>query len=164
LKRGGDSSSCAVHYTRYGEAPPFYAPGKMCTLELLGRRISSVTDAPPLAATLAATRVPGFMSVHTPISFEDDTKSKRRKRKNKKRGDGSVNGLDQVKMAEQMVEDTAAINAVKWFRGDDGSLPLQIISDGDNDEQDLFTKVVNRGLNTIQRIRAATTLSADTEN
>ncbi|KAL3805060.1 hypothetical protein HJC23_003288 [Cyclotella cryptica] len=30
---------CTVRYTRYGEAPPWYAPGRMCTLELKGERI-----------------------------------------------------------------------------------------------------------------------------
>jgi hypothetical protein len=29
---------CTVRYTRYGEAPPWYAPGRMCTLDLTGRR------------------------------------------------------------------------------------------------------------------------------
>mmetsp|Transcript_9964 Transcript_9964/g.21412 ORF Transcript_9964/g.21412 Transcript_9964/m.21412 type:complete len:556 (+) Transcript_9964:61-1728(+) len=32
---------CTVHYTRYGEAPPWYAPGRMCTLELRGKRIET---------------------------------------------------------------------------------------------------------------------------
>jgi len=33
-------SQCSVRYTRYGEAPPWYAPGRSCTLELRGKRIS----------------------------------------------------------------------------------------------------------------------------
>ena len=28
-----------VRYTRYGEAPPWYAPGRMCTLDLIGKRV-----------------------------------------------------------------------------------------------------------------------------
>lgn len=31
---------CSVRYTRYGEAPPWYAPGRSCTLELQGKRIA----------------------------------------------------------------------------------------------------------------------------
>ena len=31
---------CSVGYTRYGEAPPWYAPGRTCTLELRGKRIT----------------------------------------------------------------------------------------------------------------------------
>lgn len=151
---GGDGNSCTVQYTRYGEAPPWYAPGKMCTLELVGRRVDSVTDAPPLAATLAATRVPGFMSVHTPIAF--DTDKKRRKK-------GA--GLDASLLKEQLREDTAAMNAVRWFRGNEGSLPLQILpADGNNEEQDVTRKVIDTTLNVIHRIRSATTLRAATEN
>jgi hypothetical protein len=30
---------CTVLYTRYGEAPPWYAPGRSCTLELRGKLI-----------------------------------------------------------------------------------------------------------------------------
>ena len=29
-----------VRYTRYGEAPPWYAPGRMCTLDLIGKRVN----------------------------------------------------------------------------------------------------------------------------
>jgi hypothetical protein len=31
---------CTVRYIRYGEAPPWYAPGRSCTLDLRGRRIT----------------------------------------------------------------------------------------------------------------------------
>jgi hypothetical protein len=31
---------CTVRYTRYGEAPPWYAPGRSCTLDLQGKRIT----------------------------------------------------------------------------------------------------------------------------
>lgn len=151
----GDAST-TVQYVRYGEAPPFYAPGRMCTLELLGKRVDSVTDAPPLAATLAATRVPGFMSVHTPIACNNNLKSLEGK---------NGEGLDKSKLQELMIEDTAAINAVKWFRGsnDEGSLSLQVLSDNDGEEEELMTKVINKGLNALHRIRSATTLTAATE-
>lgn len=40
---------CTVKYTRYGEAPPWYAPGRMCTLELYGKRViyPTTNDDPP---------------------------------------------------------------------------------------------------------------------
>lgn len=59
-----------VKYTRYGEGPPWYGPGKYCMLELTGRKVASVEEAPPLAATVAAQYVPGFLSVDTPISSD----------------------------------------------------------------------------------------------
>jgi hypothetical protein len=41
-------NECTVRYTRYGEAPPWYAPGRSCTLDLQGKRITypdnSITD------------------------------------------------------------------------------------------------------------------------
>uniref|UniRef100_A0A7S4EKH2 Membrane-associated protein n=1 Tax=Pseudo-nitzschia australis TaxID=44445 RepID=A0A7S4EKH2_9STRA len=40
--------STSVHYTRYGEGPPFYAPGRMCMLELRGRPIGDLNEATPL--------------------------------------------------------------------------------------------------------------------
>lgn len=55
---------CSVHYTRYGEAPPWYAPGRSCTLELRGERsMISLHDGmedttnrslPPLASWIAS--------------------------------------------------------------------------------------------------------------
>jgi hypothetical protein len=148
-----NDDTCTVQYTRYGEAPPWYAPGRMCTLELLGRRVDSVTDAPPLAATVAATRIPGFMSVHTPIAFGiKDSK--------KKRG----GGINQNLLKTQQMEDASAINTVKWFRGvEDKSLALQILPEGDYPVQDMQTRLINGALNAVQRIRAATTLNAATE-
>ena len=128
---GDGTSNSIVQYVRYGEAPPFYAPGKMCTLELVGKRVDSVTDAPPLAATLAATRVPGFMSVHTPIASSNNVEN--------------------------------SINAIKWFRGNEGSLPLQVLPENDDLQEDFVTEVANKGLNLLYRVRAATTLTAATE-
>mmetsp|Transcript_10065 Transcript_10065/g.11164 ORF Transcript_10065/g.11164 Transcript_10065/m.11164 type:complete len:487 (+) Transcript_10065:220-1680(+) len=143
---------CTCQYTRYGEAPPWYGPGRMCTLELWGRRVDSVTDAPPLAATLAATKVPGFMSVHTPISFEKNMKQKSKKK-----------GLDQKVIAAAMAEDRAAINAVKWFRSIEGSLPLELLADGDANKKGFVAKNINRGLTFADRIRSATTISSAAE-
>ena len=60
-----------VKYSRYGECPPWYGPNQMCTLELVGRRVDSLRDAPPLAASIASHAIPGFASVSGPIPFGD---------------------------------------------------------------------------------------------
>lgn len=48
---------CLVRYTRYGEAPPWYAPGRSCTLELKGKRNNNDTtnnQMPELASWVAS--------------------------------------------------------------------------------------------------------------
>lgn len=72
--RKNDNDSIRVKYTRYGEGPPWYGPGKYCMLELEGRRAKSVEEAPPLAASVAAERVPGFLSVDAPIASDVSAK------------------------------------------------------------------------------------------
>ena len=47
----------------------------MCSLELTGRRIDSLRDAPPEAARVAS-EVPGFTSVDVPIGESYDHKNK----------------------------------------------------------------------------------------
>jgi hypothetical protein len=37
-----------IYYTRYGEGPPFYAPGRMCMLELQARPIANLHEATPV--------------------------------------------------------------------------------------------------------------------
>jgi hypothetical protein len=49
--------SCTVRYTRYGEGPPFFGPGRICSLELQGRRVYSFDDLPPLTSSLIANRI-----------------------------------------------------------------------------------------------------------
>jgi hypothetical protein len=71
-KQGNDFPR--VRYTRYGEGPPWYGPGKYCMLELQGRRVKSISDAPSLAACFAAQRVPGFLSVDGPITTDASAK------------------------------------------------------------------------------------------
>ena len=152
------SRTCSVRYTRYGEAPLWYGPGKMCTLELWGRRVESVADAPPLAATLAATRIPGFLSVHTPISvgpIDDPKVAKMRNRKRQKT-------LEEKQVRRQMASDQAAIKAVKWFRGEEGSLPLEILRNGEREES-FISSVVDMGMNVAQRLREATTATSSNE-
>ena len=63
--------TCSVRYVRYGEGPPFYAPGRMCTLELTGRRIDTLAEATPLLASLVQRRIPGFWNLSTASSFRE---------------------------------------------------------------------------------------------
>ncbi|CAB9503239.1 expressed unknown protein [Seminavis robusta] len=52
-----------VRYSRYGEGPPFVGPGRTCTLELQGKRVSSVDDLPPFLANVVAERLsPRFLT------------------------------------------------------------------------------------------------------
>eukprot|EP00979_Chaetoceros_neogracilis_P003688 scaffold654_cov253-Chaetoceros_neogracile.AAC.12 len=144
------SHSCTVRYTRYGEAPTWYGPGKMCTLELWGKRVESVADAPPLAATLAATRIPGFLSVHTSIpSGPEDL-------------DNVKKPIQEKQVKAQIAADDAAIRAVNWFRGKEESLPLEVLKENDNDEN-FVDSVVTLGLSVAQRVRAATTAKSAAE-
>jgi hypothetical protein len=46
------SSSSSIYYTRYGEGPPFYAPGRMCMLEMQGRPIYDLKEASPILQRL----------------------------------------------------------------------------------------------------------------
>lgn len=64
--------SCRVRYTRYGEGPVWYGPHRMCTLELHGRRVNRIDEIPSTLARIAASHVPGFMSVHGPVTADDD--------------------------------------------------------------------------------------------
>ncbi len=47
-EKGATSTSPSLYYTRYGEGPPFYAPGRMCMLELRGRPVSNLGEVGPL--------------------------------------------------------------------------------------------------------------------
>ena len=52
-----------MRYTRYGECPPWYGPHQYCSLELVGRRVPTLQDAPPLASSLARQTIPEFSSI-----------------------------------------------------------------------------------------------------
>jgi hypothetical protein len=122
----------------------------MCTLELWGKRVESVADAPPLAATLAATRIPGFLSVHTSIpSGPEDL-------------DNVKKPIQEKQVKAQIAADDAAIRAVNWFRGKEESLPLEVLKENDNDEN-FVDSVVTLGLSVAQRVRAATTAKSAAE-
>eukprot|EP00934_Nitzschia_sp_Nitz4_P005776 Nitzschia sp. Nitz4//scaffold309_size21490//6572//7561//NITZ4_008609-RA/size21490-processed-gene-0.25-mRNA-1//-1//CDS//3329547174//5766//frame0 len=47
-------------YTRYGEGPPFYAPGRMCMLELTAEPLDHERQLPPLVQELLRTHVTGW--------------------------------------------------------------------------------------------------------
>ena len=72
--------NCHVRYSRYGEGPPFFGPGRICSLELQGRRVNSLDDLPPLTASVVADRMsPLFLTPKTMFqrrslsSSDDDT-------------------------------------------------------------------------------------------
>lgn len=155
-KNPSKTSDSTVRYIRYGEAPPWYGPGRMCTLELWGKRIDSLSDAPPLAAVLAATRVPGFLSVNTSIpSIDQSTKKLKPNFQSKK-----LNKKDLSE--EEMAADEAAIRAVHWFKGREGSLPLQISKDS-GDHPNLIATMIDHGLSIAQKVRSATTMTSAAE-
>jgi len=67
---------CTLRYTRYGEGPIWYGPGRLCTLELTGKRVSNWSDGTLLqsrrAAQLALEKVVGFLSVNSPVAEDDE--------------------------------------------------------------------------------------------
>jgi hypothetical protein len=71
---------CTVKYTRYGEAPPWYAPGRMCTLELHGRRladnVSTSQELTPLLSWAASNCKPSFWSGWPSISQTNTSPNK----------------------------------------------------------------------------------------
>jgi hypothetical protein len=71
-----DGDDCTVRYTRYGEGPIWYGPGRLCTLELTGKRISNMAELPPLVAKVAAERVLGFLSVRSAVAQDDSLASR----------------------------------------------------------------------------------------
>mmetsp|Transcript_5578 Transcript_5578/g.16057 ORF Transcript_5578/g.16057 Transcript_5578/m.16057 type:complete len:559 (-) Transcript_5578:421-2097(-) len=84
--RSSTSSSTSVHYTRYGEGPPFYAPGRMCMLELRGRPIGDLDEATPLLRGLLRRDggpVANFHWAGDDPSVEDDAKTKTTTKKKK---------------------------------------------------------------------------------
>ncbi|KAL7451578.1 hypothetical protein ACHAWC_003398 [Mediolabrus comicus] len=63
---------CTVKYTRYGEAPPWYAPGRMCTLELYGKRVSYPTtndDSPTSLPEMISPLLSWAVSKCKPLAF-----------------------------------------------------------------------------------------------
>ena len=51
-------------YSRYGEGPPFYAPGRMCMLELQAEPIDGLQDASPILQRLLKDSIQGWDSRH----------------------------------------------------------------------------------------------------
>jgi hypothetical protein len=57
------TAAATVRYTRYGEGPAWYGPGRPCALELSGRRIDAAgPHLPPTAARAAAKYAPDLWS------------------------------------------------------------------------------------------------------
>lgn len=86
--------NCRVRYSRYGEGPPFFGPGRICSLELQGRRVTRLDDLPPLTASVVADRMsPLFLTPKTMFQRQsDDT------------GSDSVDALA-IRLAENEPED-----------------------------------------------------------
>ncbi|KAG7352631.1 hypothetical protein IV203_008679 [Nitzschia inconspicua] len=54
----------SLYYTRYGEGPPFYAPGRMCMLELSAKPIQSLHDCTPFLQQLLETNGGPIVNFH----------------------------------------------------------------------------------------------------
>jgi hypothetical protein len=65
--------SCQVRYSRYGEGPPFFGPGRICSLELQGRRVQSLDDIPPLTKSLIAERMSPQLFLAPVIGGDSET-------------------------------------------------------------------------------------------
>jgi hypothetical protein len=63
---------CRVRYTRHGEGPVWYGPGRMCTLELTGRRVPSVAHIPAFLTSVATNHVPGFVMTTTTTNGDEE--------------------------------------------------------------------------------------------
>lgn len=71
---GKEETRLRLTYSRYGEGPPFYAPGRMCMLELQAEPIDGLEDAPAVLQSLVRTKIsnwnpstpfPGFGTANT---------------------------------------------------------------------------------------------------
>ena len=71
LQQPEQPKKCSVRYTRYGEAPPWYAPGRSCTLELQGKRINDDSTNAPTLASWVATKC-NFWSSGWPAIFKSN--------------------------------------------------------------------------------------------
>ena len=130
------SSPCTVRYTRYGESPPWYGIGRMCTLELVGKKVPSLAYVPPLVASLAAQNIPGFASVNNPIASSNMVKSLTNTDESLDQSSDIVQDLNNNYVDDEEM-DLSAQKAIKWFRDDDGLYDLL----QDDDEDELFTRI-----------------------
>ena len=102
-EKGGTSTSPTLYYTRYGEGPPFYAPGRMCMLELRGRPVSNLGEVGPLLRGLIlgnSSRNDQQRSSQVPISNfhwnrndEDEEATTEDTRKYRREGKGAKGGM-----------------------------------------------------------------------
>jgi hypothetical protein len=90
----------------------------------MGYKISSLDEVPPLVARIAATQVPGFMSVNAPIPNAPIVVEASSKKA------GSPKSLCPSSIQQQMDADEGATRAITWFRGKENgsmSIPLRIV-------------------------------------
>ena len=155
-----DGSPCVVRYTRYGECPPWYGAGRMCTLELVGRKVSSLEDVPPLVASLAAEQLTGFTSVNYPIvpslpesSFLSSANSNEQ---NNLDDDNPQKWLQWKKQFKK--HERATKKAIQWFREDGKYLKLSQ-DDHDDDENNVFLRRLQNTLpvHIWKKVQKATT-------
>ena len=83
FQKGGDIATTSsatgmpvMSYTRYGEGPPWFAPGRHCLLEIQGRPINSLDEATPVLQSLVCQDGPvlgfGYVENHAfPSSIQD---------------------------------------------------------------------------------------------
>jgi len=145
-----EDSPCVVRYTRYGESPPWYGVGRMCTLELVGKKVSSLQHVPPLIASLAAKNVPGFTSVNYPISSRMTPLNS---------DGGTKQGYENLNLFfdhKDKEYESAAKKALQWFRDDDENLQIY----NHDEEMDFFTRLKERLKKNKSLDRGASILNA----
>lgn len=137
-----EDEACVVRYTRYGEAPPWYGPGRMCTLELVGRKVPSLAHAPPLVAGLAAEHVSGFASVDRPVRIAAAAAAIRTKMRHGADDNPTTDHDDDDQNNDDY--DTAAARAVRWFREDDHSFFLPSVDENDYKDDNIVQNIQRR--------------------
>jgi hypothetical protein len=119
--------------------------------------------------------MPGFMTVHTPLSS-----GPKGAKGTEKSSDGSSARDDGKSIGDpkiinlQMGADRNAMQAVRWFRGKgEGSIPLTLLIDEDQDDRDydiggaryrrMLDRGVNKGMTLVHKLRDSTALTSDAE-
>ena len=143
-----------VRYTRFGESPPWYRPSQPATLELKGKRLSSIDEAPSLVAGVASRYVPGFLVVDCPIPSgshigEDCGEGGlgRILGASRKLGVGAGAGSDEVNLLRRSREDladAAAARAVEYFRDppSNGGEIVTLLDERGYDEDEYYNAIL----------------------
>lgn len=121
------SKSCTLRYTRYGEGPPWYGIGRTCALELWGRRIDSLDEAPNVVKALVMgeeRRVKGFLPDEMVLGAKKveetsllQTGEEKRGRENGKEIGKKEPSFSSLVDKRQRASDLSAIDAVDSFLG-----------------------------------------------